>query len=148
MTAGYAAWHQEYPEFGQLFRWHAAGEVITIDEPIALRGSSGRMLIGIVQGDGEVRFTETFVQMIGQHRIGAVDGLFRGLSDQHHGAVPPGLAGGQRARRANHRSDVYVVPAGMHHSNFLATGILCLDVAGIRHARFLDNRQCVHVGPD
>lgn len=40
MTTSDSAWLRGYPEFGQLIRWHPAGEAIVIDEPIALGGDA------------------------------------------------------------------------------------------------------------
>jgi hypothetical protein len=38
MTPRCQDWNQDYPEFGQLFKWRAAGGVIVIDDPILLDG--------------------------------------------------------------------------------------------------------------
>ena len=53
---------------------------------------------------------------------------------------------GQHARRAEKRSHVQVVPAGVHHAHLVAGVVLHANLAGVRQACVFRHRQRVHVG--
>ena len=40
MNTGGTSWHQEFPEFGELFRWRAVDDTIVVDDPVALGGDA------------------------------------------------------------------------------------------------------------
>ncbi len=68
-----------------------------------------------VKGQGIIRLWEARVKPVLKHRLGAADPLFGGLYDEEHGALPSVLHGGEPLRRPNHRRDVHVMAACMHH---------------------------------
>ena len=52
---------------------------------------AGGKRVGVVQADDHVGRAEALVEVVGEHGLGAVDGFFRRLADEHDGAVPLGL---------------------------------------------------------
>lgn len=60
------------------------------------------------------------VEIIGEHGLGAVDGFFRRLADEHDGAVPFGFFGGECASGADEDGGVDVVSACVHDACALA----------------------------
>ncbi len=86
--------------------------------------------------------------MVRQHRLGAVDGLFAWLADQHQRPMPLALERGHVARYANHGGDVHIVSARVHHADILPCGVLRPYFARIRQVRVFDHRQRVEVCPD
>ena len=104
--------------------------------------------VGIVEADDHVGLAEALVEVVGEHGLGAVDGLFGGLADDHEGAVPGGLVCGEGAGGADEDGGVDVVAAGMHHADLLAGLVLGGDVGGVVGAGLLDDGECVHVAAD
>ena len=45
-------------------------------------------LVVVMQRNGEIRAAEALVEMVGEHRLGAVADLLAGLADQHERAMP------------------------------------------------------------
>ena len=99
----------------------------------------------VVQCDREVGFRKTRVEVVGQHRSGAVNRFLRRLSDQNERALPLIFQLREHLRRAQHIGDVNVVPASVHHADILARVVLRLHGAGVRQAGFLFHRQRVQV---
>jgi hypothetical protein len=75
-----------------------------------------------VEADDFVGRAEAFVEVVGEHGLGAVDGFFGGLADEHEGAVPLGFCGGDGAGGADEDGGVDVVSAGVHDAGVLAGG--------------------------
>ncbi len=88
---------------------------------------------------------EALVEVIGEHGLGAVDGLFGGLADDHEGAVPELAVGGEGLRGAEEDGGVDVVSAGVHDADLLAGCVFGEDVRGVGDAGLFDDGEGVHV---
>ena len=109
---------------------------------------AGGVLVGVVQADDHVGLAEALVEVVGEHGLGAVDGLFGRLADEHERAVPLGFGRGEGAGGADEDGGVDVVAAGVHDADVLAGFGLGHDVAGVGDAGLFDDGQRVHVGAD
>ncbi len=61
-----------------------AGHGVAREETDLARGQ----FVRVVQADDDVGLAEALVEMVGEHGLGAVDGLLRRLADEHERAVP------------------------------------------------------------
>ncbi len=110
-------------------------------ERAALDGDRSRRVGGVVVlGDDVIGPPEALIQPIGQHGAGAVDGLFRGLADEHQRAVPLALARRHLASRAQQHGHMNVVAAGVHHAHILALLVGGAHGRGVVEPGLLFNR--------
>ncbi len=100
----------------------------------------------VVKTEREIRFRETRVEPVLQHRARAADRFLGRLADEQDRAVPLVLQLRQCARHADEGRDVHVVTAGVHDVHFLARVVFRHHLARIGQAGFLLDRQCIHVG--
>src|SRR5260370_30368293 len=92
------------------------------------------MGVGVVQADDHVGFAEALVEVVGEHGLGAVYGLFGGLADDHERAVPLRFGLGEGAGGSDEDGGMDVVAAGLHDAYFLAALALDDDMARIGDA--------------
>ena len=99
-----------------------------------------------MEGQRIVGGTETVVEPVLEHSLRSADTLFRRLHHEHQRARPIVLHRHQAPRSADHRSDMHIVPAGMHHRIGLA---ILPDLRGgggvVETGAFL-HRKPVHIG--
>ena len=101
-----------------------------------------------MQRDCHIRFAKSLVKVVRQHGLGAVNGLFAGLADQHQRAVPLALERSHVAGHADHCRDVHIMSAGVHHTNLLPCRILRPYLAAIGQLRVFGHRQRIKVCAD
>ena len=101
-----------------------------------------------VQSQGEVGFGEALIEAVFEHHAGTGPDFLRRLGDEHQRARPLLLEGGHHAGRTDPRSHVNVVAAGVHDAVFNSEAILHPNLAGIRNAGLLRDRQGVDVGAE
>ena len=104
--------------------------------------------VDVVEADDVVGAAEALVEVVGEEGLGAVDGFFGGLADEHEGSMPLRFGGGQGAGGADEDGGVDVVAAGVHDADFLAGCVGDGDVAGVGEAGLFDDGKGVHVGAD
>ncbi|MDP9913041.1 hypothetical protein J2W27_005173 [Variovorax boronicumulans] len=84
-------------------------------------------------------------QAVREHRLGARDGFFGGLADEHQRAFPLVLERDQRARGAEPAGHVDVVAAAVGHEA-VAPAPVGAGLTGVGQAGLLFHREAVHVG--
>ena len=107
---------------------------------------SCRVSGGVVLGKDEVGAAEAQVEVIGEHGARAVNGLLRGLADEHDGAVPLRFAVGEFAGCSEEDGHVDVVTAGVHDADILALSVDGADSRGVVEAGLFFDGERVHVG--
>ena len=109
---------------------------------------AGRRGGHVVEGKRVVRLGEAGVEPVVEHRLGALAGFFRWLTDHHQRARPVGPARRQQLRGLNPGGHVRVVPTRVHDAGLAAGRGRAARCAGEGETGLFDNRQCVHVGAD
>ena len=98
-----------------------------------------------MQRDDVVGLRYLVVKTVTHHGYSTINGFFRGLAEQDERAAPLVFHGDQLARCTYQRSDVDIVPAGMHHPGFLSARQSHLDGTGVGQTGLFLDGQGVHV---
>ena len=115
------------------------------DDPGAPADGPGRSDHDML-AEHDLRFREAVEEPIIDHRPGAFPRLLRRLEYRHQGPAPRVAGLREQRGRADKPGDMHVVAAGVHDRHRLAVAVRGPDLAGIRQAGCLLDRQRIHVG--